>query len=116
VVLLAGVVVEEVGGDDGALVERRLGGACFVALVSSSSASTLLPAPSAWLVPSFADRRAREDEVAELERGSRAPQVPTRIRRRAPSMASSVITIAALGPPIPVLWIVSGSSSAAVPV
>jgi hypothetical protein len=38
------------------------------------------------------------------------------MRRRAPRAASSVTTMAALGPPMPVLWIVSGSSSAAVPV
>ena len=39
------------------------------------------------------------------------PQVPTRTKLRAPSSASSEITIAALGPPIPVLWIVNGRPS-----
>jgi hypothetical protein len=45
-----------------------------------------------------------------------APHVPIRTSRRAPSPISSSITIAALGPPIPVDWIVSGSPSRAVPV
>jgi hypothetical protein len=45
-----------------------------------------------------------------------APQVPTRTSRRAPSPISSSATIAAVGPPIPVLWIVSAAPSAAVPV
>ena len=44
-----------------------------------------------------------------------APHVPTRSSRRAPSSISSEMTIAALGPPIPVLWIVSGTPSWAVP-
>ena len=39
---------------------------------------------------------------------SSAPQVPTRSSVRAPRSASSAITIAALGPPMPVLWMVSG--------
>ena len=38
--------------------------------------------------------------------------MPTRTNVRAPSSASSEITIAALGPPMPVLWIVSGRPSA----
>ena len=40
--------------------------------------------------------------------GSSAPQVPTRIARRTPSSASSWRTIAALGPPMPVDWMLSG--------
>ena len=36
--------------------------------------------------------------------------------RRAPSAISSSQTMAALGPPMPVDWTVSGSPSAAVPV
>ena len=41
--------------------------------------------------------------------------MPTRIARRAPSAISSVSTIAADGPPMPVAWIVSGSPSGASP-
>ena len=42
--------------------------------------------------------------------------VPTRTSRRAPSPISARTTAAALGPPRPVLWIVSGAPSAAGPV
>jgi hypothetical protein len=47
--------------------------------------------------------------------GSSAPQVPIRTSVVAPSAISSSHTIAALGPPMPVAWIVSGSPSGAVP-
>ena len=39
----------------------------------------------------------------------KAAQVPTRTTRRTPSLARSARTSAALGPPIPVAWIVSSS-------
>ena len=48
--------------------------------------------------------------------GSTAPQVPTRIARRTPSSASSCRTIAALGPPMPVDWMLSGRPSGVSPV
>ena len=48
--------------------------------------------------------------------GSSAPQVPTRIARRTPSSASSCRTIAALGPPMPVDWMLSGRPSGVSPV
>ena len=47
---------------------------------------------------------------------SSAVHVPTRIAERSPRSHSSSTTIAALGPPIPVLCTVSGSPSSAVPV
>ena len=47
----------------------------------------------------------------------RAPgKSPRRTNRRAPSPISSSTTIAVLGPPSPVLWIVSGAPSEAMPV
>jgi hypothetical protein len=49
-------------------------------------------------------------------RSAIAAHVPTRTSRRAPSAISSSTTIAVLGPPRPVLWIVSGAPSDAVPV
>jgi hypothetical protein len=45
-----------------------------------------------------------------------AVQVPARTRRRAPSAIRSSTTSAVLGPPTPVLWIVIGAPSAAIPV
>ena len=84
---------------------------------SSGLAGARSPAPSARLVPSARDRLGRDHELAELEAGARARR---RCRPAAAggrrARASSEITIAALGPPIPVLWIVSGSPSAATPV
>jgi hypothetical protein len=45
-----------------------------------------------------------------------AVQVPARTSRRAPRAISSSTTSAVLGPPRPVLWIVIGAPSAAMPV
>ena len=45
-----------------------------------------------------------------------AAQVPTRIARRIPRPARSSRTIAALGPPMPVDWIVSGVPAGVSPV
>jgi hypothetical protein len=36
------------------------------------------------------------------------PQVPTRIRRRAPSRSSSSTTIERLGVPMPLVWTLTG--------
>ncbi len=60
--------------------------------------------------------RTRSPALRAPSEGSSAPQVPTRIARRAPRAISSVSTIAAEGPPMPVAWIVSGSPSGAAPV
>ena len=70
------------------------------------------PAPSAREVPSAQIASRAITSVAQREPASSAPQVPTRIARRAPSSISSCSTIAADGPPMPVAWIVSGSPSA----
>ena len=53
-------------------------------------------------------RRAHGDEVAGARPPSRAPHVRRAPRPRRPRSRSSSSTIAALGPPIPVVWIVSG--------
>ena len=111
-------VVEEVGRDDRARCARR------------RRAARPPPAPpSAPGRRRRARRRRARGSCRRRQTASRAtstspsakpptsaPHVPTRTSRRAPSRTSSSITIAALGPPIPVLWIVSGSPSAAAPV
>jgi hypothetical protein len=56
------------------------------------------------------DRRLHGDERAE-RRVAQPAAVPTRTSRRAPSPTSSATTAAALGPPSPVLWIVSSAPS-----
>ena len=70
-------------------------------------------APSARLVPSAGDRLGDDEQLAELEPGIERAAGPDPQQPAAPSSTSSAITIAALGPPIPVLWIVSGAPSAA---
>ena len=63
--------------------------------------------------------RASTDSAMTSEPGSAstsAVHVPARTSRRAPSAISSSTTIAVLGPPRPVLWMVSGAPSAATPV
>ena len=80
------------------------------------SAAARSPAPSAREVPSAQIASAAITSEPSSSPGASAPQVPTRITRRAPSAISSCSTIAADGPPIPVAWIVSGSPSEAVPV
>jgi hypothetical protein len=72
-------------------------------------------APSARLVPSSASTPSATISSPSARPSASAPQVPTRTIRRAPRSISSSSTIAALGPPIPVLWIVSGPPSAATP-
>ena len=71
--------------------------------------------PSARLVPSSPMASVATISWPSSRSLCSAPQVPVRSIVVAPRSASSEITIAALGPPIPVLWIVSGSPSAAVP-
>ena len=90
--------------------------ACARAAVRPGSAAARSPAPSARLAPS--PHSASPATSSSPIRGppGNAPQVPTRTSRRAPSAISSSATIAALGPPMPVLWIVSDAPSAAVPV
>ena len=86
------------------------------AAVSPGSAAARSPAPSARLVPSSHSAAAGDEQSPSRGPPASAPHVPTRTSRRAPSSISSSTTIAALGPPMPVLWIVSGAPSAAVPV
>ena len=62
-----------------------------------------------------AERVHGDDQVAEPESSDIAPQVPTRMALRAPRLISSLRTIAADGPPIPVAWMVAGPPSGAVP-
>ena len=84
--------------------------------MSASSAATRSAKPRALEVPSAQiDSRAITSSPRASEESS-APHVPTRIARRAPSAISSLSTIAAEGPPMPVAWIVSGSPSPAAPV
>ena len=67
--------------------------------------------------PEGAARPSRGRTVSAASRSpnsgpsTRAPQVPIRTSRRAPRAISSSQTIAALGPPMPVDWTVSGSPS-----
>jgi hypothetical protein len=72
-------------------------------------------APSARLVPSAASTPPATSSAPSSSPSASAPQVPTRTIRRAPRPISSSSTIAALGPPMPVLWIVSGAPSSATP-
>ena len=72
-------------------------------------------APSARLAPSDASAASATTRSPSARSAASAPQVPTRIASVRPSSHSSSSTIAALGPPIPVLWIVSSSPSAAAP-
>ena len=83
--------------------------------VSSGSGSAVSPAPSARLAPSSARASRTTTSSPWPSPGSRAPQVPTRTARLTPSPASSCRTIAALGPPIPVDWMLSGRPSGSRP-
>ena len=71
--------------------------------------------PSAALAPSSASTVSGASSAPSSRLSSSAAQVPILTSRRAPSAISSSQTIAALGPPMPVDWIVSGSPSAAIP-
>ena len=74
------------------------------------------PAPRAALAPSSGRTAAGAISVPSGSSSPSAEQVPILTSRRAPSAISSSQTIAALGPPMPVDWTVSGSPSAATPV
>ena len=107
-------VVEEVGGDDRPVAHAAAGGR-ERAVSSSGSAPTRPAAPERPAGPVGGERLAGHEQVAQR----RARRPARRTSRpapgvRAPRSASSAITIAALGPPMPVLWIVSGSPSRAV--
>ncbi len=93
---------------------RRRRPAARSAASSSGSGASGPSAPSARLVPSCGSDGLGDDR--EPSSSTNAPHVPTRTSRRAPSAISSSTTIAALGPPRPVLWIVIGAPSAAMPV
>ena len=102
-------VIEEVGGDDepGARLQRR------VAVTGRRGSGPV--APSARLAPSSGSAASAASSSPSASPSMSAPQVPTRRSRRAPSWTSSSATIAALGPPMPVAWTVSGSPSCAIP-
>src|ERR1039458_9886250 len=94
----------------------QAGAADLVTFDGSRLTATRSPAPSAPLVPSSATASPAISSSPRASESLRPPQVPTRNSVPAPRSASSAITIAALGPPIPVLWMVSGSPSGARPV
>ena len=82
---------------------------------NAGSGPTDRAAPSARLTPS--SHRTPSANTSEPSGSpTSASAVPTRTSRRAPSAISSSTTIAVLGPPSPVLWIVSGAPSDATPV
>ncbi|HZE04165.1 MAG TPA: hypothetical protein VE127_03010, partial [Solirubrobacteraceae bacterium] len=97
--------------------DRIPAGADLTAALSRSSRSGVAgirsPAPSERLVPSAGIASVASSRSPNSRPACSAPHVPTRNRRRAPRSASSETTIAALGPPTPVLWIVSGAPSGA---
>ena len=104
-------VVEEVGGGDqhGAAAPRARAPR---SAPGRPSARSLGAERAARAVRAQRRARPRAARPACACRRS-APHVPTRTSRRAPSPISSSATIAALGPPMPVLWIVSGAPSVA---
>jgi hypothetical protein len=73
-------------------------------------------APSAALAPSAGSTVSAAIRSPSSRSSTSAPQLPIRTSCRAPRAISSSTTIAALGPPMPVAWMVSGAPSAAVPV
>jgi hypothetical protein len=79
--------------------------------VNPASGRTHSPAPSARDVPSAESAEVATSSDPRASDPSSAPHVPTRTADRTPRSASSSSTIAALGPPIPVAWIVSSSPS-----
>ena len=109
-------VIEEVCGHDGptvaaATTTARLPSSASVSVPGAATlASALVPAErTAGAI--VGDRlRSTTSSCPSSSSGTRPPQVPTRSSRRAPSSISSVATIAALGPPMPVLWMLSGSA------
>ena len=122
-------VVEQVGGNDRARVdpvlvirgrtlrERRIRGCDHPLRAAPGLAVTRSPAPRARLVPSATIASVDDHEVAQLRALPGAPRMcRPGAGESAPRSISSWMTIAALGPPIPVLWIVSGSPSGASPV
>ena len=106
-------VVEEVGGDDGRRAARRPRPARAVSVgVGATAPSAPERARSRRRPPARSRRpRARRARSRRERAAGPDPDEPP-----APSAISSSQTIAALGPPIPVDWTVSGSPSAAVPV
>ena len=108
-------VVEQVGGDDQALARRRRPPRSSAACRPGRGAASRSRRAPGWCRPRRA-RRRRPGPAPSSRPSAIAPHVPTRTNRRAPSSISSSTTIAVLGPPIPVLWIVSGSPSGPAPV
>src|SRR3954447_10517065 len=90
----------------------RTPAAAASAAVRLGSAGAGASAPSARLVPSCASASHATTRSPSASSGTSAPHVPTRIATSRPSSISSCTTIAALGPPMPVDWIVSGLPSA----
>ena len=83
--------------------------------VSCGSGSQLSPAPRARLAPSSASAWPATIRSPCSSPESSAPQVPTRMARFTPSSASSWRTMATLGPPMPVDWMLRGRPSRVCP-
>ena len=115
VLLARGSVVEEVGGN-----HRTCGGVRPGSLAQDLQQGLTGGDPPSRAQgpagPVLGNRLADHDQLPKLELGHERPARSDPDQAPRAEICNSEITIAALGPPIPVLWMVSGSPSPAAPV